>query len=432
MIKVVKKRDLLNEVLGVPDNITETAVMIYDKVMTVIPDNYDFDDLNRLTDVKIDINSDLAINEYKFNNFILKFNVEEAREGIHLISFGSGNPTEMTKNGYMSRSLLKYSNVGFALRIIIAAKRNIRGIDIKNFFNSQKEYIIGVLAHELMHTYDYYKQEKKSLKRELLYHLSSSIAGGGTGLKGIDNFFNTLYMGSLIETVVRSAEIGTELKLKKIDRKSFLKFMSSHSTINNLKIASQYTFNRFITELKQELPKILKIMKNSNISLPSDIFDYDESKQKEIIVFKFLKLYWSSLVQQGVQKVSNMVVDISNHEEMMSLMLFNKSIYDDVIKDTVNKLFRLGNKGGFYKKFFADELKYANFMAKKNLRKLFKLYAMAKNTDDKKLPSAMDRMTNESNYIFFENKHLFPKTDFKDLLKPNIKTINKKDLYWKL
>jgi hypothetical protein len=260
MIKVVKKRDLLNEVLGVPDNITETAVMIYDKVMTVIPDNYDFDDLNRLTDVKIDINSDLAINEYKFNNFILKFNVEEAREGIHLISFGSGNPTEMTKNGYMSRSLLKYSNVGFALRIIIAAKRNIRGIDIKNFFNSQKEYIIGVLAHELMHTYDYYKQEKKSLKRELLYQLSSSIAGGGTGLKGIDNFFNTLYMGSLIETVVRSAEIGTELKLKKIDRKSFLKFMSSHSTINNLKIDSQYKLNRFITELKQELQKILKII----------------------------------------------------------------------------------------------------------------------------------------------------------------------------
>jgi len=41
-------------------------------------------------------------------------------------------------------------------------------------------------------------------------------------------------------------------------------------------------------------------------------------------------------------------------------------------------------------------------------------------------------MTNESNKIFFNNSRFFPKTDLKDLLKPNNKTINKDDLFWKL
>jgi hypothetical protein len=68
-------------------------------------------------------------------------------------------------------------------------------------------------------------------------------------------------------------------------------------------------------------------------------------------------------------------------------------------------------------------------MAKKNLRKLFKLFAMAKNTDDKKLPSAMKRMTNESNKIFFQNIRFLPKTD---LLKPNKDYGRNNDSFWKL
>jgi hypothetical protein len=38
-------------------------------------------------------------------------------------------------------------------------------------------------------------------------------------------------------------------------------------------------------------------------------------------------------------------------------------------------------------------------MAKKNLRKIYKLSAMLKNTDDKKLPSSMKRMKTESYFI---------------------------------
>jgi hypothetical protein len=32
MIKIISKRDLLNEALGVPDGITEAAIMVYEQV----------------------------------------------------------------------------------------------------------------------------------------------------------------------------------------------------------------------------------------------------------------------------------------------------------------------------------------------------------------------------------------------------------------
>lgn len=66
MIRQIKKRDLLNEVLGVPDGISEAAIMIYDKVISEIHDDYDFNDLSSITDKIIQINSDLQVNDYKF------------------------------------------------------------------------------------------------------------------------------------------------------------------------------------------------------------------------------------------------------------------------------------------------------------------------------------------------------------------------------
>jgi hypothetical protein len=420
MIKVISKRDLLKEALGVPDGITEAAIMVFDKVISAIPDNYDFDDLNSIQNKEININTDLQVNDYKFNNFSLKFEIIENNDDeLQLISFGSGNPMKMTKNGYESKSILKHYGIGFALRIVLSAPIYVVGGIIKKKLISEREFIIGVLAHEIMHTYNYYKNKKVNLNRELLYHLSTA---NNTGLVGVDNFFKCVYFGSLIESVVHAAEIGTELKVRGINRKDFLKFMLSHDTIKNLTFVSEYTFDKFINDLRGQIDDIKNTMKSANIPIPNN---------EDEIIFKFLKAYWRSLVNDGIKRIQSMVVDLSDVNEFIHISKYNKSIYEDTMKEVISKLFMLENKENF-KKFFEKEIKNSNFIAKKNLRKLFKLYAMAKNTDDKKLPSAMNRMTNESNKIFFNNSRFFPKADLKDLLKPNNKTNNKDDSYWKL
>jgi len=423
MLKIIKKRDLLNEALGVPDGITDAAIMIYDKVMNEIPNNYDFEDLNNIKGKIININTDLQVNDYKFNNFVLKFELIENNDGeIHLISFGSGNPMKMTSNGYESMSILKNFGVGFSLRIVLSAPRYVTGGIIKQKLNSEKESIIGVLAHEIMHTYNYYKNKKGNLNRELLYHISTA---NNTGLIGIDNFFKCIYFGSLIETVVHAAEIGTELKVRDIDRKNFLNFIQSHDTILNLKFVSQYTFDKFISDLKLQIGDIKNSMQDANIPIPNNEDD---------IIFLFLRVYWKNLIDKGIEKIQDMVIDLNDINQFLYMTRFGKSMYEDTIKDVIRKVFLIRKEKNeeSFKRFFEKEINYANFMAKKNLRKLFKLYAMAKNTDDKKLPSAMKRMTNESNKIFFNNSRFFPKTDLKDLLKPNNKTNNKDDLFWKL
>ena len=423
MTKIISKRDLLIEALGVPDGITEAAIMIYDKVMYAIPNNYGFDDLNDIKDKRIQINTDLQVNDYKFNNFSLQFElIENDEDELRIISFGSGNPMKMTSNGYESMSILKNYGVGFALRIVLTAPRYITGGIIKQKLNSERESIIGVLAHEIMHTYNYYKNKKGNLSRELIYHLSTA---NNTGLRGVDNFFKCIYFGSLIETVVHASEIGSELKVRGIDRNNFLKFMLSHDTIVNLKFVSQYTFDKFITDLKRQIEDIKYSMQSANIPIPNN---------EDEIIFLFLKVYWKTLINNGAKKIQEMVIDFNDFNQFMHMSRFGKSMYEDVMEDVIKKLFLIRKEKNqeTFKRFFEKEINYANFIAKKNLRKLFKLYAMAKNTDDKKLPSAMKRMTNESNKIFFENSRFFPKTDLKDLLKPNNKTINNDDSYWKL
>ena len=141
MTKIISKRDLLNEALGVPDGITEAAIMVYDKVIDAIPDNYGFDDLNKIKGRRININTDLEVNDYKFNNFLLKFDlIENNDDRLEVISFGSGNPMKMTSNGYESRSILKYMGVGFSLRIVLTAPRYIVGSFIKQKLNREREY----------------------------------------------------------------------------------------------------------------------------------------------------------------------------------------------------------------------------------------------------------------------------------------------------
>ena len=129
-----------------------------------------------------------------------------------------------------------------------------------------------------------------------------------------------------------------------------------------------------------------------------------------------------------------MVIDSNDINQLLYMSRFGKSMYEDAMKDVIRKVFLIKKEKNeeSFKRFFEKEINYANFMAKKNLRKLFKLYAMAKNTDDKKLPSAMKRMTNESNKIFFQNNRFSPKTDLKDLLKPNKDYGRKNDSFWKL
>jgi hypothetical protein len=421
MTKIISKRDLLNEALGVPDGISEAAIMVYDKVMSAIPNNYGFDDLNDIKDKRIQINTDLEVSDYKFNNFSLQFNLIENDEDdeLRIISFGSGNPMKMTRNGYESMSILKNFGVGFALRIVLSVPRYTTGGIIKQKLNSERESIIGVLAHEIMHTYNYYKNKKGNLPRELIYHLSTE---NNTGLRGVDNFFKCIYFGSLIESIVHASEIGTELKVRGIDRKNFLNFISSHDTIVNLKFVSQYTFDKFIIDLKSQIGYIKNSMQDANIPIPNN---------EDEIIFMFLKVYWKNLIDRGIEKIQDMIIDLNDINQLLYMSRFGRSMYEDAMKDVIRKVFLVRNEKNeeSFKRFFEKEINYANFMAKKNLRKLFKLYAMAKNTDDKKLPSAMKRMTNESNKIFFQNSRFSPKTD---LLKPNKNYGRNNDSFWKL
>ena len=210
MIKLIKKRDLLNEALGVPDNLPQTADMIYNDILKNISPNYDFNKLNGLEKL---ISGNYRVGDYRFDKFNFKLTIEEEEE-FHLLSMGSGAEMEMGKEerknigrvGKVSaryfqsgRDLRLNNPYGFDLSIIFSAPKKIRGEHIIKYFLYDRDNIRKIIGHELMHLYDFYKNKKKDINKQVKSLLSQESLS--IDIPSITKFKQMLYFVNSNENV---------------------------------------------------------------------------------------------------------------------------------------------------------------------------------------------------------------------------------------
>jgi len=368
---IIKKYiDFINEKMGVPDKIINSATNLYNLILA------DFEKRSRIDETifdmvksgfndeyEIDLPIKIEIGDLTYNSAVLEVKLHPAtslEEGkVDVISWGVLNMPDSDKNYklYYDKSLIDKIN----MRVNFAVLEEAKFSDIYDYLNNDRAHTIGILTHELKHTYDKYMFGKSLLGDIVDYQ---TWAQTRTGFQAIDDFIYYLYIISKTESLVRSSEIAGELQASDITKSDFKEFIENNSTYKNLIKIKNFTYEG----LKQELLNDIVDVR----SLFSDLTDETD----EEVVEEALYITYKMILGESAERLADILR--LNDPKLDKMRELEVKIFG-MCKD-INFFEKYLNKRMFNNvdEFFLYWEKKLNFEAEKVIKKIVKLYDMCK------------------------------------------------------
>lgn len=373
------KLKVINEVLGIPSGLVVSAKEIYNKFISQISDDDTFDTLNGEEFI---VSGRFLIGDYLFNKALITISLNEGSK-VSLNSFSNreyirvgGDLTKTRKS-----DIRVTEGFGFILNIDMTAPRDVTGREIREYIkrNSQK-LVVASFAHELKHRYDGYKMSVGKLTDRADYVANSKLISFGVG--PLNEFFYYLYFIDFIENLVRTSQVATEMDVMGISKRDFLKFMMSNETVLELKKINNFTYEGLKQELMSFADGIRQLAKDTNL------LGYEGTDEQVIenlleYAFKRSKLFKMNVLAQHIS-------DPKELEEFKKTKQFPDKLRNEVIKDYMSQIDR--KYKGDYNNFFKSSEQEFKVVSNKVLRKIYKLYALAGDINDRKYPKSFDRM----------------------------------------
>jgi hypothetical protein len=376
-MKMLSKK-LISEALGVPDYVLDAAEILYDKVKEHIQSINDVQE-----EYEFDGSVDFVLGgkkKVKIDSYNLTVNIEEfdGYEGVlDIMSMGVAGRFEFNRDKYMKEnemlSLLE-------LTITYAVGEGWDPKDLIVVLEKDKEEHIASLAHELKHKYDKQAKQFSLIGDDAEYQATQRK--GNFGIKVIDNvFFRYMYYISGIENLVRPTEIASSMKSKNITKSKFMDFLRENRVYNELVEIRKFTFDDFITRLKEEEDRMDALL---------DHIDEDPSNMTiDEKINRVLEVVYIDLVNNRME----MFVKMTEHH-MDTMIKFGAQLgllppnlqgrveelkkTDEIRQKFLNYTIKFKNNPT---KFFENEIENFNFVSNKILKKISKLYAMAKDDE---------------------------------------------------
>jgi hypothetical protein len=363
MYNLIKK--ILKEEVGVPSGIADSAKRLYLDLITrlkrkTITGNSNFNLLFKNKDGKY------SFADFKnFENIKIEFEFEgydTAENPSHsgILIMGMGHQGEARLNDLFD--LVNVTNNTTTLSITLAIPTSISEITNKDVIKTLMDnqvMIVSSLAHELKHAYDAYKKPTEKLKNRASYSTYSSVR---TGIHEVDEFIYFLYFITTIENLVRPSEIYSLMQQGNITREDFLNFISSNTTYQTLKKINNFSVNDMISTLKEK-PEVLDIFisKNTNYDIPEDI-----DKKIEL----FFNILYVELSRNILSRAHSMLTN--NFFESLFGVSEEKQKFLDAYE---TEILRFKNNPLRYFEFQEKKFK---FVSEKMMKRLSKLYSLAK------------------------------------------------------
>jgi hypothetical protein len=308
---------------------------------------YSFSDFKNFENIKI---------EFEFEGYDIAEN--PSHSGVLIM--GMGHQGEAQLNDLFD--LVNVTNNTTTLSITLAIPTSIPEITNKDIIKTLMDnqvMIVSSLAHELKHAYDGYKKPTEKLKNRASYSAYSSVR---TGIHEVDEFIYFLYFITTIENLVRPSEIYSLMQQGNITREDFLNFISSNRTYQTLKKINDFSVNGMISALKEK-PEAMDnfISKNSTYDVPVDI-------DKKIEIF-FNVLYFElskNILMRALRILKN------NFFETLFGVSEEKQKFLDAYE---TEILRFKNNP---LKYFEFQEKKFKFVSEKMMKRLSKLYSLAK------------------------------------------------------
>jgi len=370
--------NLINEALGVPDNILDAADMLYDiverdiKSIRDIQDEYNFDG-----ELEFELGDKKKI---KIDSYTLTVKIEEIEdeEGVlDIVSMGMGGAFAFNRDVYMKEN--EPSTI-LGLTITFAVGENWKPEGLIEKMEEDKDEHVASLAHEIKHKYDKQSKQFGLIGQDAEYQATQRR--GIFGIPVIDRvFFRYLYYISGIENLVRPTEVAYKLKRKNITKSQFKEFLENNVVYKELVEIKNFTFEDFINQLKESEDRLDALIEHIGDD-PSDM-TIDE-KIKIVLEVSYIDLVnnrmqmFMTMTEHGMDDVIKFgtQLGILPPELEGNLEGIQKT---DAIRQKFLKYVMKYKKTPT--KFFEDEIENFQYVANKMLKKISKLYAMAKDDE---------------------------------------------------
>jgi hypothetical protein len=201
------------------------------------------------------------------------------------------------------------------------------------------------------------------------------------GIPVIDHkFFRYMYYTSIAENLVRTTEVASELKSKNITKSQFKEFLENNNVYKEFIEIKNFTFNSLIEGMKEQMNWVDALLEH----IGTDPENMSENEK----IDEVLNLVYVNLVNLRMGIFNDMISDkadeIRNFLKLMSknvpsfLEDDNKEKMDNLRTKFLNYLIKFQNNPTG---FFEDECEKFNYISTKMLKKISKLYAMAKDDE---------------------------------------------------
>ena len=369
---------IITEALGVPDNILDAAEMLYNIVeqnlnkINSIKDEYQFKGKLKF---EIGGKKKVKINSYVLTVYIEQIDDEEGVLDIVKMSVEGG--FFFNRDTYM-RENEPSTNLEFT--ITFAVGENWKPEDLVKKLQEEKEEHVSSLAHEIKHKYDKQVKQFSLIGDDAEYHATQKRAT--FGIQVIDMvFFRYLYYISGIENLVRPTEVASLIKQKNITKSKFKEFLNNNLTYKELVEIKNFTFNDFISKLKEEEERLDNLLEHINDDPSNMTIDEKINRVLEIVYIDLVNNKMDLFVRMTTHTTDDflrMALDIGllppnaekNIEGLKKTNEIRQKFFNYAIKYQENPT-----------KFFENEFENFNFVANKMLKKISKLYAMAKDDE---------------------------------------------------
>jgi hypothetical protein len=347
-------KELLQEALGVPLGIVDSAKKIFKNLLTQV-ENVDKD--SRDSEYVFEIEEDITISDVTFDgvNFTIKCHEDDDYGSMVIAGY---NVTTRGKKSDVSPIIRYEIPTTLSMEIMLLVPSDFTFNDIIKLFKTEKTEIIKSLTHELKHSYDHVKKPFEHPSKSAEYSVYSNLR---LGLEPINRLLHYMYFVTLTESLVRPSELSSIIDIENISQRDFLKFLTSNSTYQKLKEINSFSVDKLKEELMGYIPEITQILEQLNE--PTNISDDKK-------INRFLDVFLMTLKNAKARELYDMLV--SNFMEMVTGNIHpNKQKY---FEQFIKKLEKFKNA----QQFLEYQEKYFKFVTTKVMKKLSKLYAMAK------------------------------------------------------
>lgn len=367
---------LITEALGVPDNILDAAETLYEiverdiKTINTIEDEYIFDgDIDLLLGDKKKI---------KINSYELKVNIETVDghgDGvIDIISMGMAGTFQFNRDVFMREN---QPSTTLELTITFAVGKEWKPYQLIEKMEEDKDEQVASLAHEIKHKYD--KQSKRFGLVGPDAEYQATQRRGNFNIPVLDRvFFRYLYYISGIENLVRPVEVASAMRRKNITKSQFLDFLQNNRVFEELVQIRNFTFENFIGKLKEQEDRMDDLIRFIGEDPSKMTLD---DKVKRVLEVAYIDLV-NNRIETFMGMTRHFMDDFVNFGIQTGII---PSHMEDKVKE-LQKTDKIRQKFLTHTmkyrnnptKFFEDEIENFQYVANKMIKKISKLYAMAK------------------------------------------------------